>query len=150
MKLVLSKEEWISVITLASRWKFACVKEIARGALEHFYTLTSLEKICLGRDLFIPSWVTDGYIGLVQATTITDKEALKIDSGAETTAYKLFRIRELRIPGGLCARTKVEEVFKEELDRLRSLEKVFSFPSNTNQKLAKEEIIWKKRLGTKP
>ena len=91
--------------------------------------LTSLEKICLGRDLSIPSWVIDGFVGLVQAKTITDIEALEIDSlaGAETTAYKLFRIRELRIAGELSsAKTKVEEIFKEELDILRSREETFS------------------------
>ena len=90
--------------------------------------LTPLEKICLGRDLAISSWVIDGFVGLVQATTITDEEALKIDSGAETiTAYKLFRIRELRITGELSSanlKTKVEEIFKEELDRLRSTEEM--------------------------
>jgi hypothetical protein len=95
-------------------------------------TLTSLENIRLGRDLSIPSWVIDGFVGLVKAVSITDNEALQIDLGAhwQTTAYNLFRIRELRIAGGLlCAKTKVEEVFKEELDRLRSTEKTLS---NTN------------------
>jgi hypothetical protein len=99
---------------------------MAKTVLEHLGTLTSLEKVCLGRDLSIPSWVIDGFVGLVRAETITDMEALQIDLGAPTTAYKLFRIRELRIAGGLCARTKVEEVFKEELDRLRTTEKMFS------------------------
>jgi hypothetical protein len=96
-------------------------------------------KICLGRNLCIPSWVIDGFVELVQATTITDEEALKIDSGVETTAYKLFRIRELIFTGKLScsARTKVEEIFKEELDRLRSSEKMLS---NTNEKLVEEKI----------
>jgi hypothetical protein len=124
--LSLSKEDWISVHTLATRWKFLGVRKMARSVLER-YCVTSLEKICLGRDLSIPSWVIDGFVKLVQATTITDKQALQIDSGAETTAYKLFRIRELRIAGELsCAKTKVEEIFKEELDRLRATEKTFS------------------------
>ena len=104
------------------------MRMVVKGALERRKTrspLTSLEKICLGRDLSIPSWVIDGFVGLVQATTITDNEALQIDSGAETTAYKLFRIRELRIAGELsCVETKVEEIFKEELDRLRTTEKM--------------------------
>jgi len=117
--LSLLKEEWISVITLASEWRFLRVREMARLELERLCSLTSLEKICLGRDLSIPSWVTSGFVGLVQATTITDNEAIKIDSAVMTTAYKLFRIRELRIAGSLrSVKSKVEEIFKEELDRL--------------------------------
>ena len=128
----LSKKEWTSILTLGSRWRFLRLRKAAIFALERFTILpvTSLNKICLGRDLSTPSWVIDGFVGLVEATTITDEEALQIDSGAETTAYKLFRIRELRIAGNLtCARIKVEEIFKEELDRLRITEKMF----NTNK-----------------
>ena len=88
--------------------------------------LKALEKIRLGRDLSITSWVIDGFVKLVQATTITDEEALLIDIGAATTAYKLFRIREQRIAGEMfCCHTKVVEIFKEELDRLRSKEELF-------------------------
>ena len=128
MKLpTLSKGEWISVLTLTSYWMFIRVRELAVFSLEKLGTLTFLEKICLGRDLFIPSWVIDGFVGLVKASTITDIEALKIDSYAETTSYKLFRIRELRIAGKLSStKSKVEEIFKEELDRLRSEEKIYN------------------------
>ena len=89
--------------------------------------LTSLEKILLGRKYSIPSWVIDGFVGLIEATTITDFQALQVDKSDETTSYKLFRIRELRIAGNLLsARRKVEEIFKVELDRLRSHEKLYS------------------------
>jgi hypothetical protein len=129
MKLLsLSKEEWASALILASRWRFLRVRVMAKIVLERLVSpsLTSLEKIFLGRNSSIPSWVIDGFVELVQAITITNDEALQINSGAETTAYELFRIRELRIAGKLCsAKTKVEEIFKEELDRLRSTEKMF-------------------------
>ena len=123
----LSKEEWTSILTLASRWRFLRLRKAAIFALERLTTLTSLNKICLGRDLSIPTWVINGLVGLVQATTITDEEVLQIDLGAENTAYKLFRIRELRFTGELSsARVKVEEIFKEELSRLRAKEKMFN------------------------
>ena len=126
------------------------MREIAKVTLEYLGSLTSLEKICIGRDAYIDSWVIDGLVGLVDATTITDEEALEIDSGlrARTTAYKLFRIRELRIAGKLCsARTKVEETFKEQLDGLRTWEEFMFGPGNTKKKLAslKEGIIRKIR-----
>ena len=120
---VLSDVEWLSVLILASVWRFLRVRALVVSILEKHTTLTPLAKICLGRDLFIPSWVIDGFVRLVQATTITDLEALQIDKDDETTSYKLFRIRELRIAGTLSsAKAKVEEIFKEELDRLRSEE----------------------------
>jgi hypothetical protein len=132
-RLSLTREEWISALILASKWRFLHVRVRAIVVLERSLDSEPSEKIQLGRDLSISSWVIDGFVGLVEATTITDEEALKIDSGAETTAYKLFRIRELRIAGELsCSaaaesvKTKVEEIFKEELDRLRSREKIFS------------------------
>ena len=132
-RLSLSPDEWVVVLILASQWKFLRVREMAKSALASRYCLTFLARINLGRVLSIPSWVVSGFVGLVQATTITDKEALEIDSDAETTAYKLFRIRELRIAGELsCVETKVEEIFKEELDRLRTKEETFRV-SNTNR-----------------
>ena len=133
-KLSLSKKEWTSVLTLATKWKFRRVRKMAILALECSIQgsrcLTSLEKICIGRILFIPSWVIDGFVGLVQAKTITDEEALNIDndkwSRTTVTACKLFRIRELRITGNLsCARKKVEEIFENELAYLRSKEIIF-------------------------
>jgi hypothetical protein len=72
------------------------VRVMATIRLEHLGTLTSVEKICLGRDLSIPSWVKDGFVGLIKAETISYK-ALQIDLGASTTAYKVFRIRGLII-----------------------------------------------------
>ena len=114
------------------------MREEAKSALECF-SLKSLEKIRLGRDLSIPSWVIDGFVELVQATTITDEEALKLDLDAPTTAYRLFRIREMRISGGPATAssrlmiewtmTKVEEIFKEELDHVRSAEKTLQKPA---------------------
>jgi len=143
VKLSLLKKEWISVITLASEWKFLRVREMARVELERLGSLTSLEKICIGRHLSIPSWVTSGFIGLIQATTITDDEAIKIDSAIKSTAYKLFRIRELRIAGSLgSVKSKVEEIFKEELDRLCSEETKFYNREITKPR--EEEVM---RLG---
>ena len=130
----LLKEEWISALQLASAWKFFSVKAMAENVLERPGSLSPLEKILIGRELFKPTWVINGFVGLVQATTITDEEALKIDLGAATTAYKLFRIRELRIAGNLSsAKTKMEEILKEELVRLRTQEEMLG---NTDEKSA--------------
>ena len=125
----LSRREWKLVLILASKWEFLRVRARAIVVLTYLQEvpLKALEKIRLGRDLSITSWVIDGFVKLVQATTITDEEALLIDIGAATTAYKLFRIREQRIAGEMpvfCCYIKVEEIFKEELDRLRSTEKM--------------------------
>jgi hypothetical protein len=118
---------------------------MARVELGRLGSLTSLEKVCLGRDLSIPAWVISGFVGFITAITITDDEALKIDSTIMTTAYKLFRIREQRIARSISTsdvKTKVEEIFQEELNRLRSEEKTFNGDSeNTRDDDEKEVAI---------
>jgi len=128
LQLSLSKPEWISVLTLSSEWGFLRLRRMARDEMQRMELLTSVEKICLGRELRISSWVMKGFEELVErADTITDDEAIDLDSDFVTTVYKLFRMRELRIAGTLpSARQKVEEIFKEELERTRREEKGFT------------------------
>lgn len=120
------------------------MRKIARVELERLGSLTSLEKVCLGRDIYIPAWVISGFIGFITATTITDDEALKIDSAIMTTAYKLFRIRELRITDRIIStsdvKTEVEEIFREELNRLRSEERAFNDDSEEKTGDEEEEV----------
>ena len=65
MKLSLSKGEWASELTL----EVPSPEGLGDG------------KNCtrthgLGRDLSFSSWVIDGFVGLIEATTITDEERL--------------------------------------------------------------------------
>ena len=75
VKPSLSNEECTSesVLTLAYSWRFFRVIAMAKVVLECLDSLTSLEKIRLGRDVPIPSWAINGFVGLVQATSRRSK-----------------------------------------------------------------------------
>ncbi|KAF8911640.1 hypothetical protein CPB84DRAFT_1958021 [Gymnopilus junonius] len=127
LQLSLSKEEWLSVLTLSSEWRFLRLRDTAKGELERLSSLTSVEQICLGRQVRICHWVIQGFTDLVRRdATISDDEAIAIDCDVVTTSYKLFRLRELRIAGRLLSpMAAVEDTFKEELERIRSEEANF-------------------------
>ncbi|KDR75509.1 hypothetical protein GALMADRAFT_268084 [Galerina marginata CBS 339.88] len=120
LQLSMSKDEWISVLTLSSEWRFLRLRGMAISELERLESLTSIEKICLGRDLHISSWVVAGYVELVKrGDPITDEEAIDIDTGYITTVYKLFRIRELWLAKRISSATStVDTIFKDQLDHI--------------------------------
>jgi len=139
LRLSLLKAEWISILKLSTKWYFLNLRAMAISELERMQELTSIEKITLGRENKISSWVTTGFLDLVQrGDTITDDEAMAVDFDYITTAYKLFRVRERRIrrmTGSVSQ--EIEENFKDELDVTRAEEKGFESP---DQEIAFEPI----------
>lgn len=78
-------------------WYFINLKKIAISELDSLGTLTTLEKIVLGRKCGVSSWILSGYTELVsKAETLNDEEVEAVDY---KTAVKLFRIRESRLNG---------------------------------------------------
>ncbi|KAJ7350784.1 hypothetical protein DFH08DRAFT_741953 [Mycena albidolilacea] len=54
-----SAEEWTSVLSLASRWEFISLRELA---MQHLFVITSaVERIALGRLYDIPGWLVPAY-----------------------------------------------------------------------------------------
>jgi len=115
--LPLSKAEWVSVLRLSTRWYFRKYRSLSLGKLESGNELSSTDKILLGREMFIHSWIFDGYTELVlRQETIHKEEALAI--GFPTT-FSIFRIRESRILGIFDqsqANEAIREDFENELD----------------------------------
>jgi len=141
LKVELTINEWISVLSISSEWRFLRLREMAIAELG---ILNSVEKIRLGRELYISSWIVDGLSDLVLRTgTIIDEEAIKIDASAVGTVYKLYRLRELRITyankhSTLSVKSKVEETFKDELARIIEKEKEYQVIDEEKKQL--EEI----------
>jgi hypothetical protein len=78
-------------------WFFINLKKIAISELDALGTLTTLEKILLGRKCGVPSWILSGYSELVSKTeTLNDEEVEAVDY---QTTVRLFRIREARLKG---------------------------------------------------
>jgi hypothetical protein len=94
-KLSLSESEWISVLTLSTKWNFLNLRAIAISELESLQSLTSIKKITLGRLCFISSWLQSGLTEIVRRTeTISNEDAIAM---GYTTAIELFRLRELDV-----------------------------------------------------
>jgi len=85
--------------------------------------LSPSEKITLGRECGIPSWLTQGYEELVGQETITDHEARIVEY---LPTLRIFRIREQKLRRTIGdIRGEVEKVFQEEIEVVRGREQAF-------------------------
>ncbi|KAH9485722.1 hypothetical protein JR316_0002636 [Psilocybe cubensis] len=124
----LSKSEWISVLKLSTMWYFIKLRNAAISELAHSGVLDSIEMVTLGRKYRISSWITGGFVRLIERyDSITDDEAIDIDSTYVTTAYKLYRMREDRIKNRWNV-SDVEVVFGPELQAIRQDEEGYKTP----------------------
>jgi hypothetical protein len=101
LRLSLSKDEWISVLRLATFWYFLKYRQIAISELQKAGELTLTDKIVYGKEFKIQSWVEEGCSELVKRNRTIDKqEALTI--GYDFT-FVLFGIRERHLRGVLAS-----------------------------------------------
>ncbi|KAJ7750099.1 hypothetical protein DFH07DRAFT_1062211 [Mycena maculata] len=77
---LVSAEEWTSVLSLASRWEFSSLRELA---MQHLFTSTSaVERIALGRRFDIPGWLVPAYTEVCERKdplTLTEGRMLGLD-----------------------------------------------------------------------
>jgi len=89
--VILSREEWISVLKLSTLWELDDPRERALDELSKV-GLGAVDKVVLGKSYRVGKWLLEGYIELVQRdTTISDADVAAIGT---YTAIQLFRIRE--------------------------------------------------------
>src|SRR6266511_3584333 len=120
-RLTLSKDEWISVLRLATFWYFLKFRKLAISELDQAGELTPKDKVVYGRKFKIQAWLTAGCMELVgRDETISKEEAIAIDY--ETT-FALFRIREQHLRQPFTNITiAIEDILKEELDVIEHFE----------------------------
>ena len=96
-QLVLSREEWISVLRLSTFWYFLEYRKMAITQLEKVGFFSPIDRVLYGREYRVQSWVRQGFEQLITREEPIEKEdALLINF--ETT-FSLFRLRERRIRG---------------------------------------------------
>ncbi|KAF7296051.1 hypothetical protein MKEN_01420200 [Mycena kentingensis (nom. inval.)] len=115
----LSKDEWISVLKLATLWRFLEIRALALTRLDLALQNDCVQQILLGRQYDVVSWLRDGYGALARREEpITLEEARAI--GWET-ALKVFTARETTLaavygrPNLYLQRVDAESVFAEEI-----------------------------------
>ncbi|KAJ3519023.1 hypothetical protein NMY22_g13384 [Coprinellus aureogranulatus] len=96
--LIFTKDEWLTILELCTKWHFPEFRALAIQSLDG--KLTELEQIHLGRALYIPAFLKQGYKALIQRPKdqiITQEEAATIGHEA---ANKLWIIRfQLHVSG---------------------------------------------------
>ncbi|TFK23598.1 hypothetical protein FA15DRAFT_593953, partial [Coprinopsis marcescibilis] len=74
----LTKDEWISVLRLSTRWFFGEMREVAIRKLTEM-EMDPVDRVCLGKELHIHTWLLTGYEDLVaRIEIITEEEAERI------------------------------------------------------------------------
>ena len=127
---MLKKDDWISILRLATRWCFLNIRKIAIKKLETS-GLPHLENIILGREMKLSKRLIEGYAGVVASPdAISDEDAAVI--GWQTTV-KLFRLREKTYSSrkmswaGLVPllSEKIRDALKDELSGILAEEKLY-------------------------
>ncbi|KAH6910284.1 hypothetical protein BKA70DRAFT_1399222 [Coprinopsis sp. MPI-PUGE-AT-0042] len=145
----LSKDEWLSVLKLSTRWFFNDLRNVANAQLEHL-ELTDTERVVLGKKYHISRWVLAGYDGLVRHLDglIPYDDAQQI--GCQTTLV-LYMCREKRLYDGNpkylqdAFKKGLEDLAKEEAPHLLSAGRTCAVERNAD-KVKKDEADHKKRF----
>ncbi|KAH6907084.1 hypothetical protein BKA70DRAFT_1286204 [Coprinopsis sp. MPI-PUGE-AT-0042] len=72
----LTNPEWISVLKLATKWRFNDLRKTAIDALHESPDLTTMERTTLAKEYQIPSWLLQGYKAFV-----TEMQSLDFKEG---------------------------------------------------------------------
>jgi hypothetical protein len=70
----LTKSEWISVLKLATKWRFNDLRKTAIDALNESQDLTTMERTLLAKEYEIPAWLMQGYSAFVAEMQSLDPE----------------------------------------------------------------------------
>ncbi|KAF7356244.1 hypothetical protein MVEN_00955900 [Mycena venus] len=115
----MTKEEWISVLKLSTKWYFLDTRNLAIDQLNSRADMGGVDRILLARQYDVPNWLQMGYADLARRTAgISREDAEKI--GWET-ALQLCQVRENALktnnssyPRNLERYANVEGAFGEE------------------------------------
>lgn len=95
---MLSTEEWVSVLKLASQWSFTALRAKAIAQLSSV-SMSPISRILLARQYSIPSWLIQGYesIVLMMATTSSDQQLLSLKEAKELGLEVYFELSNLAL-----------------------------------------------------
>ncbi|KAJ3529217.1 hypothetical protein NMY22_g9089 [Coprinellus aureogranulatus] len=137
-ELKFSKSEWLTILTLSTRWHFLEFRKLAIAHLDADMA-DPVEMITVGRREYASKWVKNGYVKLVEKKeAISEEESEAI---GYKTAVRLYIVRHELAPrlqdgkdgctksacaflGGCnCLTREIEKKFERELQALRTEER---------------------------
>ncbi|KAH6908549.1 hypothetical protein BKA70DRAFT_272301 [Coprinopsis sp. MPI-PUGE-AT-0042] len=89
---ILSKEEWISTLKLATIWEMSKIRKAAIEKLSDL-KIPAIERVALAREYHVAAWLQEGVITLATEAHTTKVEEMATVLGWETTA-RIFMIRD--------------------------------------------------------
>ncbi|KAH6885534.1 hypothetical protein BKA70DRAFT_1574432 [Coprinopsis sp. MPI-PUGE-AT-0042] len=117
----LSKDGWLSVLRLSTKWVFKDIRKLAISRLDAS-NLTPTEMVCLGKEYYISRWVLAGYDNLVR-----NMDGLIPYEDAEQIGYKttvmLYMCREKRLYD--TNPQYLQDAFEDQLDELAKEEEIY-------------------------
>ncbi|KAF5316999.1 hypothetical protein D9611_003669 [Ephemerocybe angulata] len=73
-ELTLSTDEWLAVLKLSSKWRFISIRKLAIERLSPLSEMKPSERIRLGREYAVESWLLSGYEELVTRKAVISNE----------------------------------------------------------------------------
>ncbi|KAH6910275.1 hypothetical protein BKA70DRAFT_119782 [Coprinopsis sp. MPI-PUGE-AT-0042] len=121
-RMKLTKDEWLSVLKLSTRWYFADLRRLSAARLAAL-DLPPTEKVSLGKQFHLSQWVLAGYDSLVRQEGVIPFEDAK-QIGWES-AVVLYMCREQRLYEK--DTNYLQVAFKEELDAMAEQERRLAY-----------------------
>jgi len=86
-----TKNEWIMILKLSTRWFFQDIRDFALEHLDKEDTGSASEKVYLGQLYFIPRWIHEGLSHLVNSKMFIDINMTRWLG--EATVIRLYQCR---------------------------------------------------------
>ncbi|KAH6894004.1 hypothetical protein BKA70DRAFT_1570743 [Coprinopsis sp. MPI-PUGE-AT-0042] len=137
---ILTKDEWISVLKLSSKWLFNDLRQLAIEHLHfpfphpgYWHITDPIERICLAKEYNVYDWLLDGYEQVVErlinfddpdgeprTLTTQDGKRIGMEVALELSgiAIRRMRLAERKVPLR-DTRSDVLDAFKQEFDCVR-------------------------------
>ncbi|KAF6747350.1 hypothetical protein DFP72DRAFT_608191 [Ephemerocybe angulata] len=129
-ELSLFKDEWLAVLKLSSRWKFNSVRKLAIERLSLLSEMEPSERIRLGREYAVKSWLSSAYEELVTRKAVISNDEVK--SIGWETINELWAVREMWRAHTACTCSTqvsldlvIQDTFSAEFDGIGELQQQF-------------------------
>jgi hypothetical protein len=135
--LTLSKDEWLSVLKLSTRWQFNDFRAQAIERLSDY--LDSIEKVQLGKEYNVEAWLLSGCRELVsRESVISIEDAEKLNWKVALNLYIIrdgFKTSPLAEP----IDDQVRKTFAIEFERIKSSQRTYLTASERLREMQEEE-----------
>ncbi|KAF6761059.1 hypothetical protein DFP72DRAFT_30936 [Ephemerocybe angulata] len=147
-ELLLSTDEWLSVLKLSSKWFFNGFRKMAIEKLAPLAGTDPMEKVRLGKEYSVESWLLSGYRELVERdAVISVEDARKV--GLEN-AIELFGVREeWRADRAIPLESRLKSVFSSQFETIAAAQASYMTAEDKEEEAKRKERAEKEAKAAK-